>query len=593
MPHQLNIKSDFKSDIEGPGFIIKLHSEKPGLTDVCVFSSYSFSGTVDEYVFYYLKAINEAGFSIAFVSTSPLKEECVRRLEEFAFLIIEKENNCPDFGAWKIGLTLLNWGSGLNSVLLANDSVFGPFYDLTKIMDSMRKRFDVWGMTDSYEIEYHIQSYFLYFNKKAVNSHCWSTFWKDIDFQLPLNEVIHRYEVGISQVFIKEKFRVGAYAGIDVVKKSAVQQHTHINAALAYWKMLIEQYEFPFLKRKIIISWKEINEDNWNKGLYINVGSWRRFLAGNTKYPVNNIVKFMNQYYQYKKKQNKNVALRKRKILFLSHNADIGGAQRVLLNFLSWFKNNTDIPFETVVCFNSKNRLLREFSTLGNVTHIYNLSEQEKQSLKERLADEQVGLIFSNTIVNIEVQKFLSFLSVPQIVFVHELSYVLSRNEGVKRNANWLQENISHYIACADGVKRNLVNYLETGQEKVSVVNAFIEDPGQGTPEHSVSVLKKKLGIPADAFVVGLCGTFEWRKAADLLPLIAVSVCRNDNDIHLVWLGAEKDTLIYEPIEFDLEKANLSKRVHLVEKQLNSVPFFSLFDILLTVSREDPFPLTN
>src|SRR5438045_8800342 len=97
---------------------------------------------------------------------------------------------------------ICNWAQGYKEVLMANDSVFGPLYDLGPIISTMNKRFDIWGMTDSYEINYHLQSYFLYFNEPAIKSETWLDFWQRMDFTGLSNwDIIVKYEIGLSQCF--------------------------------------------------------------------------------------------------------------------------------------------------------------------------------------------------------------------------------------------------------------------------------------------------------------------------------------------------------------------------------------------------------
>ena len=94
MRHQLDYDEDFFSWSNAR---IKYRNEKIFLTDVCLFSSFSFSGLVEDYVFYYLNELQQAGFSIVFISTSELSEACVKKLSGHCFLIIERENICPRF----------------------------------------------------------------------------------------------------------------------------------------------------------------------------------------------------------------------------------------------------------------------------------------------------------------------------------------------------------------------------------------------------------------------------------------------------------------------------------------------------------------
>lgn len=587
-----NESKQFKP-IEPPeNYLIKFKGKVDQLTDVCLFSSYSFRGVVEDYVYYYLKALKDAGFSIFFISTSELKESCVQKLKELAFIIIERENKCPDFGSWKIALSLLNGGRHLNSVLLANDSVFGPFYDLGRIVASMKRKYDVWGMTDSYEIDYHLQSYFLHVSKNVLLSATWQSFWKTVDLSLTKQAVIDRYEAGLSRILKEANFKIGAYASIDIVSKNSRDGSKLTNISLRFWKMLIEEFDFPFFKREAIIK-KDIHKVYWERGLYINVGNWRKLISEKTDYPVALIDNFILNYFAFIKNEREDINLRKRKILFLTHNAEIGGAQYVLLNFLKWLKQNTDIPFETIICRAGKQQLEAEFCRLGNVTHFYSLSDQEKQKFKNYLIDERIALVFSNTSINIEALQFLSFLDVPQIVYAHELTYVLNAFPQVKANEEWLRKNISHFITGSQAVKENLVDYLKIDEDKASVVYEFVNDDYNYSNSRRSKDLRKELNIPDDAFIVGMCGTFEWRKSADLLPVIASTLCSNNASLYVIWIGADPENPLYSQVEFDLVKANLTDRIRLVRKQKDFQPYFQLFDLFLMISREDPFPLVN
>jgi len=587
-----NDSREFRPNEPPENYLIKFREEIGQLTDVCLFSSYSFRGVVEDYVYYYLKELRNAGFSVAFISTSKLKDLCVEKLKEFAFLIIERENKCPDFGSWKIALSLLSWGERFNSILLANDSVFGPFYDLGTIISSMKKKYDVWGMTDSYEIDYHLQSYFLYVNKNVVLSATWQSFWKKVDLSLPKQAVIDQYEAGLSRILIGANFKIGAYVSIDIVSKNSNDGSKLTNTSLRFWKMLIEEFDFPFFKREAIIK-KDIHKVYWQRGLYINVGNWKKLISEKTNYPVALIESFIANYFAFIKNERKDITLRKRKMLFLTHNAEIGGAQYVLLNFLKWLKQNTDIPFEIIICRAGNQQLEGEFCRLGNVTHFYSLSDHEKQDFKNYLIDERISVVFSNTMINIDALRFLSFLDVPQIVYAHELTYVLNAFPQVKANEEWLRKNISHFVVGSNAVRNNLIDYLKVDSEKVSIVYEFVNDDYNYSNQRRARELRKELNIPEAAFIVGMCGTFEWRKSADLLPVIASSLCSNNSSIYVIWIGADPENPLYSQVQFDLAKANLSDRVQLVSKQKDFKPYFQLFDLFLMISREDPFPLVN
>ena len=447
-------------------------------------------------------------------------------------------------------------------------------------------------MTDSYEVEYHLQSYFLYFSKAAVTSDMFTSFWKKVDLAATKSEVIFKYEIGLSSLFNSSKFSLGAVAPIDALVKSAVHGHKIVNPMLVFWKVLIEKHSFPFFKRELLIK-MDISKTYYSVDLYVNVGRWKRVIENNSTYPVRYIEEFMRHYYEtIKKTSNSNIAFRKRKILFLAHNAQSGGATQVLINFLRWLNSETDIEVDIIVCKESDNSELRALAEFGIVTNFHELTESGKRRLKERLVDD-VAMVFSNTVENISVQKFCSFLDVPQVVYVHELADALHDVLSVDNNKDWIKNNVTRFIASAGIVKQNLARYLGIANDKVELIYKFIDADKTESCENNLEEIKRTLNVPTDAFVVGMCGSFEWKKSPDLLPAIAAKLCCNENNIHIVWLGANARSPLYEPIKFDLQRLGLTGRVHLPEKGTNLRSFFAAIDVFVMASREHSFPLAN
>ena len=574
-------------DAENINFRVKYHNEPALQPDVCLFSSYSFAGVVEEYVYYYLQELKNAGFAIVFISTSNLEESCVSRLSQYSFLIIERDNRCPDFGSWKAGLSMLDWGKGLNSVLLANDSVFGPFFNIGDIISSMKDRFDVWGMTESKEVDLHIQSYFIYFNKAAVSSSIFGNFWQQVDLMATKDEVIHRYEIGLSALFRNNHFKLGAYAGIDDLTHNTYREHRITNPTLVFWKALIQNHRFPFLKRELLIK-MNISKTYWGINLYVNTSGWKKTIEQFTEYPVSYIEQFLQNYYRIYGPA-RNMVLQKRKILFLTDNAEEGEGQRLLITFLQWLQRETDIKAEIIVCNKGKNDLENEFAALGVVTFFYELSNIAKRSLKERLIDE-VALIFSNTIENIAIQKFFSYTFIPQVIFVHEPAEVL-KNALSADDATWLKKNISHFITSSGIAKQTLIEELCIDGTRADRVYKFVDFNAPETTERTQKETKAIMGIPADAFVAGICGDTGKEQPADLLPLIATTLCRADNTIHIVWLYDNTANSKNEQVHFDLLRTGLINRVHFIKKERDNRHYFAAFDIFVLAARDENFPL--
>jgi len=446
---------------------IKYKADTSHVSKACIFSSFSFSGEVEEYIFYYLDELKKAGFSILFVSTSILPKASVQRLSQYACLIIERENICPDFGSWKAGLSLLDWEK-LDAVLLTNDSIFGPLFNLDDIILSMKDGYDVWGMSDNYERGHHLQSYFLYFNKKAITSDIFRTFWDRVDLSASKEEVIEKYEIGISRVFRDSAFRLGAYANTDVVSKNAPQPLKVLNQLVVSWKPLIKDHRFPFLKRELLIR-RDIGKVHEELGLYVNTSGWRKTIEEHTLYPIRLVEDFMTNYYRLNKTGNNELVLRKRKPLFLIDPTEAADAQETLLAFLHWLKAKTDVEVELVNCDENNIELTSRFARFGRVTNLYSLSEPDKKTLKGRLID-GISLIFSNTIRHVDAQRFFSFLDVPQIIFVHEMASLFDRVPS-DDDLNWIRNNVSNFIADNDVAMKFITESAGINNTKVKLID--------------------------------------------------------------------------------------------------------------------------
>src|SRR5262249_39481849 len=136
-----------------------------GATRVAVFVHFDRQGTVHDFVLHYLAEIAQAGFTTVFVSNAPrLDPERIDRIAPFCGAIVQRANVGMDFGAYKDGIGTLPRLDQLEALLLANDSVYGPFHDLGDVIGRMNlAEADVWGITDSWERRVPPPGYLLLF----------------------------------------------------------------------------------------------------------------------------------------------------------------------------------------------------------------------------------------------------------------------------------------------------------------------------------------------------------------------------------------------------------------------------------------------
>src|SRR5579863_2204765 len=146
-------------------YIVEQHNgdrELAGAKRVAIFVHYNRRGHVHDYVLYYLRSLRRAGFELVFVSNSPSLSAGARAaLQPLCALVMRRRNIGYDFGAYRDGIRAIGGVAELDELLLANDSVYGPFEDLSTVLARCDPaRAALWGMTDNWFRHFHLQSYF-------------------------------------------------------------------------------------------------------------------------------------------------------------------------------------------------------------------------------------------------------------------------------------------------------------------------------------------------------------------------------------------------------------------------------------------------
>ena len=180
---------------------------------VVLFCHYDRSGQASEGMRRYVDALIQAGLSVVFVTNSGrLAEEAKGWVRERCALVVERRNAGFDFAAWQDGLEAAGLPRSDTEILvIANDSVCGPFAPLTSVLERFDfEKADVWGLTDSWQIRYHLQSYFMTFGPAAFRSPAFARFWGGVrDLRLK-RAVIRSYEVQLTQLLLQAGLRCEA-----------------------------------------------------------------------------------------------------------------------------------------------------------------------------------------------------------------------------------------------------------------------------------------------------------------------------------------------------------------------------------------------
>jgi hypothetical protein len=224
-----------------------------------VFAHYDPENRIDDYVLYYLKELNKICSELVFVSTSALSETELMKLDSSCSQKIVRENAGYDFMSWKVGLEHIGNLKQFDEVLWVNDSVYGPLYDLGQIVNKMESRdLDFWGMTDSYEYYHHIQSYFLSFSRRIIQSKVFSEFVNDIKVLEEKLDYVKAYELPLFKRLAENNFRCDVFCRYSDILKSVkdlpdTRIIKDINPTLFYSKILVEKFKYPFIKKSFLL----------------------------------------------------------------------------------------------------------------------------------------------------------------------------------------------------------------------------------------------------------------------------------------------------------------------------------------------------
>lgn len=124
---------------------------------------------------------------------------------------LPRDNVGYDFGSWQAGVRWLGDTLRFDEILFVNDSAYGPLFDLRPALEDPRGRnADLWGMVMSSERELHVQSWCFVMRRLILESSAFTEFWESVAPQPSKEDVVDRYEVGMSRFFQAAGFRLGA-----------------------------------------------------------------------------------------------------------------------------------------------------------------------------------------------------------------------------------------------------------------------------------------------------------------------------------------------------------------------------------------------
>jgi lipopolysaccharide biosynthesis protein len=180
---------------------------------VVVFCHFDGQGRIRDHTRDYINALRDEGFDIVFVTNSgQLAPPDLAWLRARAARVVIRRNVGYDFAAWRDAMASCRLPKpGTKLLVIANDSVYGPMQPISSMLKRINFELgDVWGVTDSWQHRFHLQSYFVAFGPAALASEAFTHFWSSVRNVRSKRWVVTRYEVGLTRTLIAAGLRCRA-----------------------------------------------------------------------------------------------------------------------------------------------------------------------------------------------------------------------------------------------------------------------------------------------------------------------------------------------------------------------------------------------
>ena len=296
-----------------------------------------------------------------------------------------------------------------------------------------------------------------------------------------------------------------------------------------------------------------------------------------------------------------------KKILFISHDANRAGAPILLLNLIGLLR--AEKVYEISVLLKDGGVLIEEFKKLCSVcvwndtiastsqpSRWYSFNKKKINSeihkhqtviLKE-LA--KVDIVINNTIANGELLTLIrESFSGKIITYIHELKMgflMFASPSGVAATIMYSDR----FAVPSTAVRNHLTSEYLVPDKNVFTLPYFIP------MSSSLKICEEATNNrqpESKEFVVGGCGTADWRKGIDIFIAVALYLKSNNliDDCKFLWKGVVKETFEYKKLKNEICKADLNNYFELLPNDENVTCFYESIDVFVLTSREDPYPL--
>ena len=227
--------------------------------EVALFVSHSRTGVLKPHVISYLKALSNADICVLLIFVADKPAYIAPDVINLVAGAIVRENRGYDFACWAHALRLYPQTYSASILYLLNDSVVGPAnsQSFAKMLERVRRSpSDVIGLTESYQHQWHVQSYFLALKPASLSNWQLHFFFDNMRILDSKDAIIREYECRLASLLENAGCSVEVlFPTYSVRDPTIFGWRELLDSGFPFVKVLVLRGSFPTID---ISRWREV-----------------------------------------------------------------------------------------------------------------------------------------------------------------------------------------------------------------------------------------------------------------------------------------------------------------------------------------------
>lgn len=343
----------------------------------------------------------------------------------------------------------------------------------------------------------------------------------------------------------------------------------------------------PALYGKWLKDCIEYTKNNLNKSeQFVFINAWNEWAEGahlepDRKYGYAHLQETANAVIETR--------VNNKKIIYVSHDAYLHGAQMLSLNII---KNLTEEFHYDVYCILKNHGDLKpEFQKYSKeLICVQDDLHGDVFKLKEWISKTGIKKAICNTVVVGDILGVLADCEVECISLIHEMENVIHQYK-CENNLDIIAKYAKNIVFASDYVRKSveIINKIPPNKARIYPQGMYILNPYLNNKDKVRENIKYLYNIENNNKIVLGVGYGDYRKGIDLFVDTAYKTLSIYSNVTFIWVG-KIELELKNNLEKTIKDKGYEKSIIFAGFQNDSMKYYIASDVFLLTSREDPFP---